>query len=205
MEDQLSILDQCPPLVLCGPSGVGKSVLIGKLMKDYPDSFGFSVSHTTRQPREGEINHIHYNFVTKEEITKDIDAGLFIEHANVHGNIYGTSINSVVDVVKKGKICILDIDIQGVESVMRLGVKAVYIMILPPSHEELERRLRSRATDSEEAITLRLKNSFKEIDESEKVNFTHRLVNDNLDIAYGQLKSYVAPLIEKLEVYRKTL
>jgi guanylate kinase len=112
------------PVVICGPSGVGKGTLIEMLMKRFPDGqLGFSVSHTTRPPREGEQDGVHYNFTTVEQIKKDIEEGKFIEYAEVHGKYYGTSIAAVESVQASGKICILDIDVQGAEKVKKSHLK----------------------------------------------------------------------------------
>lgn len=105
------------PIVLAGPSGVGKGTIIGKIMQRFPNIFGFSVSHTTRAPRDGEENGVHYNFVSKSDMEEAIDKGEFIEYAKVHTNLYGTSFAAVEAVRKAGKICILDIDTQGVRNV----------------------------------------------------------------------------------------
>ena len=129
---------------------------------------------------------------------KDIADGKFIEHAYVHGNIYGTSFDSVMKVVDKKKICILDIDIQGVQQVMKSGMKADFVFIKPPTYEELERRLRGRGTDSEESIQLRLKNAIKEIDTADAIGFPHVIVNTTVKEAYDQLRAIVLPVIEKM-------
>ena len=105
-------IPKCKPVILCGPSGVGKSTLISMLRKEFPEDYGFSVSHTTRAPRPGEKDGIDYYFVQKEDMEKEIAAGVFLETAHVHGNIYGTSKKSVDNVSAKCVSCILDIDIQ---------------------------------------------------------------------------------------------
>lgn len=97
------------PLVLCGPSGVGKSTIIARITKEFPDAFGFSVSHTTRAPREGEVDGVNYFFTDRESMQKAIEDGEFIEHAVFSGNMYGTSKTAVQSVMDQGKICILDI------------------------------------------------------------------------------------------------
>lgn len=97
------------PLVLCGPSGVGKSTIIARITKEFPDAFGFSVSHTTRKPRPGETDGVSYFFTDKETMQKAIEDGEFIEHAEFSGNMYGTSKSAVHSVMEQGKICILDI------------------------------------------------------------------------------------------------
>ena len=183
------------PLVIVGPSGVGKGTLIEKLNKNHPNSFGFSVSHTTRDPRPGEENGVHYHFVEKSLMEQEIADGKFLEHANVHLNIYGTSFKAVDDVASKGVCCILDIDIQGAEIVKNSGkLDCAYVFIQPPSIPELERRLRGRGTETEEAVTKRMQNATKEIERGEKLGgafFDAIIVNDDLDSAYEKLKDVV--------------
>ena len=96
------------PIIICGASGVGKGTLISNLMKEFPTKFGFSVSHTTRQPRVGEINGVHYHFTNKDKMLKEIEQGLFIEHAHVHTNLYGTSFQAVQDVLNAQKAVCID-------------------------------------------------------------------------------------------------
>ena len=100
------------PVVVCGPSGVGKGTLLNRLMAEHPEAFGFSVSHTTRQPRPGEVDGVHYHFVQKEDMEAGIQRGEFVEYAHVHSNMYGTSVKGVEDVRAAGKTCLLDIDVQ---------------------------------------------------------------------------------------------
>lgn len=177
-------------------------------MEEFPNSFGFSISHTTRAPRGQEVDgvstltpgdkQVDYYFTKKENMEKEIAEGKFIEHANVHGNIYGTSFASVMNVVNSNKICILDIDVQGVQQVMKSGMKAEFVFIKPPTYEELVRRLTSRGTDSEESIKIRLANSKRELDMAETLPFNHVIINNNLDDAYAELRAVVLPTIEKM-------
>lgn len=173
------------PLVIAGPSGAGKGTLIDMLRKRFSgDQFGFSVSHTTRQPREGEVDGVHYNFSTVEQMKMEIEAGKFIEYANVHGNYYGTSFSAVTSVQSKGQVCILDIDVQGVQIVKSSTLDPYYIFIAPPSMEALERRLRGRGTESEENILKRLANAKGEMEYGQgEGNFDVYLVNDDLNEA----------------------
>eukprot|EP01063_Lacrimia_lanifica_P031123 TRINITY_DN5067_c0_g2_i3.p1 TRINITY_DN5067_c0_g2~~TRINITY_DN5067_c0_g2_i3.p1 ORF type:complete len:306 (+),score=146.77 TRINITY_DN5067_c0_g2_i3:70-987(+) len=174
-------------VVICGPSGVGKGTLLGKLLKDHSDSFGFSVSHTSRGPRPGEVDGKDYHFSTKEEMKKMIEAGDFVEYAEVHGNYYGTSKASVADVHKEGKICLLDIDVQGAQKVQKAGIPFVGLFIKPPSAEELERRLRGRGTETEEKIQKRLKNALGEIAFCDSHSFYwYELVNKDLEVCYKE-------------------
>jgi len=180
------------PIVFCGPSGVGKGTLITLLMKDFPEKFGFSVSHTTRKPRPGEQNGVEYHFTTVDEINKAISEGKFVEHANVHGNIYGTSKAAVETVLNTGRICILDIDVQGAEQVKKSSLKPRYIFVAPPSLEDLEKRLRGRNTESEESIQRRLHNAKGELEFTKKQGFFDIvLVNDNLEATYDKLKEFI--------------
>lgn len=177
------------PIVISGPSGVGKGTLIAKLMDEFPSMFGFSVSHTTRAPRNKEKNGVHYHFTERMVMEKDIQDGKFLESASVHGNLYGTSIEAVDVVSDAGKRCILDIDVQGARSVRANSLDAIFIFVCPPSFEELENRLRARGTETEEQVQKRLRNARAELEEGKSSGlFDHILVNDNLDTCYESLK-----------------
>ncbi|KAG5399738.1 hypothetical protein IGI04_014345, partial [Brassica rapa subsp. trilocularis] len=177
------------PIVISGPSGVGKGTLITMLMKEFPSMFGFSVSHTTRSPRCMEKNGVHYHFTEKNVMEKEINDGKFLEFASVHGNLYGTSIESVEVVTDSGKRCILDIDVQGARSVKASSLDAMFIFVCPPSMKELEDRLRARGTETEEQIQKRLRNAEAEIKAGKSSGiFGHILYNDNLEECYKSLK-----------------
>ncbi|XP_023639716.1 guanylate kinase 1 isoform X3 [Capsella rubella] len=177
------------PIVISGPSGVGKGTLISMLMKEFPSMFGFSVSHTTRSPRSMERDGVHYHFADKKVMEKEIEDGKFLEFASVHGNLYGTSIESVEVVTDSGKRCILDIDVQGARSVRASSLDAVFIFVCPPSMKELEDRLRARGTETEEQIQKRLRNAEAEIKEGKSSGiFGLILYNDNLQECYKKLK-----------------
>lgn len=176
------------PLVICGPSGVGKGTLIKMLMDEFPQSFGFSVSNTTRNPRDGEVDGVHYNFMTKEQFQEGVEKNKFIEYANVHTNMYGTTFEGVDRVRNKGKICILDIDVQGVRNVKRSELVCKYIFVSPPGMEQLESRLRSRNTETEEKIQIRLRNAVDELAYgNEEGAFDSVIVNEDLNVAYAEL------------------
>ncbi|KAG2218492.1 hypothetical protein INT45_011673 [Circinella minor] len=178
--------------VISGPSGSGKSTLLKRLFNEYPDTFGFSVSHTTRKPRPGEVNGKDYHFVEKERMQQEVSAGKFIESATFSGNMYGTSIKSVEDVVDSGKICMLDIDMQGVKSVKATQLNPRYIFVRPPSIEILEQRLRGRGTETEEAVTARLEASKRELEYGDTQGAYDRIVvNDDLEKAYNSLKDAI--------------
>ncbi|KAI9255218.1 guanylate kinase [Phascolomyces articulosus] len=178
--------------VISGPSGSGKSTLLKRLFAEYPDTFGFSVSHTTRKPRPGEENGKDYHFVLKEHMEEQVAAGKFIESATFSGNMYGTSIKAVEDVVESGKVCMLDIDMQGVKSVKNTQLNPRYIFVRPPTLEVLEQRLRGRGTETEEAVTARLEASQRELEYGDTPGAYDRIViNDDLESAYKSLKSAI--------------
>nr|CAD7261769.1 unnamed protein product [Timema shepardi] len=143
-------------LVFCGPSGSGKSTLIRRLFDEFPEQFGFSVSHTTRQPRPGEVDGKHYHFTTKETMKEAIARGEFLESAEFSNNLYGTSKKAVEEVTQSGHVCVLDIDVQGVKQVKEKDINAIYVFVSPPSLAELEKRLRGRNTETEESLQRRL-------------------------------------------------
>ena len=192
------------PIVICGPSGVVKGTLIQKLFAEYPNVFGFSVSHTTRAGRPGEEHGVHYYFSSKEVVQQDIDNGLFIEHAQVHGNIYGTSFQAVKEVQKQGKCCVLDIDIQGARQVRNnKDLDPLVLFVKPPSMDILEQRLRGRGTETEESIQLRLKNARKELEQFEQDDsklFDDSIENNDLNQSYVSLKQTIKKHIPDLSI-----
>eukprot|EP00624_Nannochloropsis_granulata_P006866 evm.model.NODE_5305_length_5535_cov_19.917976.1 len=187
------------PLIITGPSGVGKGTLIRRLLGEYPARFGFSCSHTTRGPRPGEQHGIDYFFTTREKLQAEIDAGKFLEHATVHNNLYGTSFDAVREVQDDGKICVLDIDVQGVLSVKKAAARGlvhdlrpIFVFISPPSLEVLEKRLRGRETEKEEDVVRRLGNARRELEYGcAKGNFDKIVVNGEFDEAYRDLVGYI--------------
>lgn len=187
------------PLVLCGPSGSGKSTLIKKLFEEFPEKFGFSVSHTTRAPRPGEENGKHYHFTTKEKMQKQIEQGEFLETATYSGNLYGTSKRAVEQVQEDGKVCILDIEMQGVKQVKQSSLDPFYVFIKPPSIEVLEERLKGRNTETDESLRRRLSIARTEMEYGEKPgNFDVVIENDDISKAYDKLKEFVVSnLIKK--------
>uniref|UniRef100_F6UDH3 Guanylate kinase n=2 Tax=Monodelphis domestica TaxID=13616 RepID=F6UDH3_MONDO len=181
------------PVVLSGPSGAGKSTLLKKLLQEYGNIFGFSVSHTTRNPRPGEENGKDYHFVTREEMQRDIDAGKFIEHAEFSGNMYGTSKAAVQAVQVMNRICVLDIDLQGVRNIKKMELRPIYISIQAPSLDILEKRLRDRKTETEESLQKRLTAAVADMESSKEPNlFDLIIINDDLDEAYLMLRKVLA-------------
>ncbi|KAI0091768.1 guanylate kinase [Irpex rosettiformis] len=173
------------PLLVSGPSGVGKSTLFKRLFAEFPDKFGFSVSHTTRTPRPGEVHGEHYYFVSRDEFLKLISEGAFIEHAEFSGNFYGTSFMTVKQVSGAGRRCILEIEAQGVRQVKNTNLNPVYLFISPPSLAALRSRLQGRGTETEASATKRLAIALKEIEYAKEGAHDLVIVNDDIDRAYG--------------------
>nr|ULY68246.1 guanylate kinase 5 [synthetic construct] len=177
------------PVVICGPSGSGKTTLYNKLLKEFPGVFQLTASHTTRQPRPGEENGREFHFINRDQFQENIKQGDFLEWAEHSGNLYGTSKKALEEVQANNVIPILDIDTQGVRTVKKASLEAVYIFIKPPSIEVLEERLRSRGTETEEALQKRLSAAPNELEYGLKPgNFQHIITNDDLDVAYEKLK-----------------
>ena len=187
-------------LVISGPSGVGKGTLVKWLM-DRDPSIVFSVSATTRAPREGEVDHQDYHFVTEAEYDRLLEQDAFLEHAEVHAHRYGTLKSEVEERVARGQNVLLDIDTQGALQVMEKAPDAVSVFILPPSFQELERRLRGRRTETEADIQRRLLNARQEV--TLLPRYTYALVNDDLDQACRTLECIVRA--EKQRTRRLTI
>jgi len=191
------------PLVICGPSGSGKSTLLKRLMDEFGECFGFSVSHTTRNPRGGEVNGKEYHFVDRETMEKSISNGEFIEYTQFSGNYYGTSKKAVKEVQESGRICILDVEIEGVKNLKKTDLNPRFVFIKPPDTLELEKRLRGRGTDAEECIQKRLLRASEEMDYGETPgNFDLILVNDDIEEAYNTLRQFILHDVESLKKSR---
>lgn len=179
------------PIVISGPSGVGKGTLYELLFKRHPDIFTLSVSHTTRQPRPGEQDGVNYFYVTREDFESLIAADGFVEHAQFGSNRYGTSKRTIEEQSAKGRVVVLDIEIEGVKQVRKSDLGARYVFILPPSVDELEKRLRGRGTETEENVVKRLARAKEEIAFSEEGGFDKLIVNNDLEAAYKELESWI--------------
>jgi guanylate kinase len=171
-------------IVITGPSGVGKGTLLAKLRQHHPELF-FSISATTRAPRPGEVEGQSYYFVSHERFQDMIAAGELLEWAEFAGNCYGTPRQAVTAQIAKGKVVILEIELQGARQVRQTYPQAQQIFILPPSFAELEQRLRQRAQDSEAAIASRLATAQAEIAAADE--FDVQIINDDLDTALADL------------------
>ena len=166
--------------VVTAPSGAGKSSLIQAILKDDP-TLRLSVSYTTRAPRPGEANGREYHFVDEPTFVAMAQSGEFLEHAEVHGHRYGTSKKAILDALARGEDLVLEIDWQGARQVRALYPKCVGVFILPPSLEELEKRLRSRGQDSEAVIRRRLDNAREELEHRHE--FKYAIINKDFDVA----------------------
>lgn len=176
-------------LVLSAPSGAGKTTLARMLEKEFPGA-EFSISYTTRAPRGAEQNGKDYHFVDPLTFQQMIDRNEFVEWAEVHGNFYGSSKQVVQQSWRQGGIGVFDIDVQGGTSIKRKYPDAVCIFILPPSMAELERRLRSRGTDTDDVIRRRMLAARAECEKG-AISYDYLIINDRLDDAFQQLKSIV--------------
>ncbi len=174
--------------VVAAPSGAGKSTLVNALLEREP-GISLSVSHTTRPPRRGEEYGRHYYFVERADFEREIAEGIFLEYAEVHGNLYGTSRTTVEGLLAQGCDVLLEIDWQGAQQIRKFVPGCISVFILPPSRHELERRLRGRGSDAEEVIARRLRNSREEIAHASE--FDCVIVNDRFESALDELQSIV--------------
>ena len=172
--------------VVSGPSGVGKGTVNKRLFEEFGSAVAFSVSATTRGPREGEVNGREYFFISRQEFEKRVANNEFLEHAEYAGNCYGTPRDYVLSLLQRGVSVILEIDVQGAMQVKRRMPESVSVFILPPSFEELEHRLRGRGTETPEKIERRLAAAKAEM--ARAPEYDYQIVNDDLDAAYARLR-----------------
>jgi guanylate kinase len=185
-------------IVVSGPSGCGKSTLDQLIVKNEKDIV-ISVSDTTRKPRDGEVNGIEYNFISKEEFKRNIIENKYIEYAIVHSdNYYGTPLDNIDKNLKKGIDVILEIDIEGAKKVKEKKKDAVFIFIMPPSMQILKSRLIGRKTETKEQIIERFKKAYQEINEVAKYNYV--IVNDDISESIEKMKAIIT--CEKCRVDR---
>jgi guanylate kinase len=174
--------------VVSSPSGGGKGTLIRNVLDVVPN-LSYSVSYTTRTPRNGEVNGREYSFVNRQKFEEMVEAGEFLEWACVHGNLYGTSRLQLAKETAEGLDIILEVDVQGAESVRKLELDSVSIFILPPSYDILRRRLIARGTDTAEELEVRLRNAPKEI--SHYTDFDYIIINDDMHTSATQLAAII--------------
>ncbi|MEH2199179.1 guanylate kinase [Nostoc sp.] len=173
-------------IVLTGPSGVGKGTLMQSLLQRHPELY-FSVSATTRSPRPGEIDGKNYYFVSRSKFEQLVAEGEFLEWAEFAGNYYGTPREAVLNQIHSGKLVVLEIELEGARQIRTSFPSALSIFILPPSFDELEKRIRSRAQDSEEAIARRLLRAQEEIQAADE--FDIQIVNDDFETALNDIET----------------
>lgn len=184
-------------IVICGPSGSGKSTLLKKLQAENKQNFVFTVSHTTRKPRHGDVDGRDYHFVDRKTMQQMIKNGDFIEHTEFSGNLYGTSKQAIRDALKTGKTVILEVDVEGVKALKSLysgdSFQPKFIFVKPPSKAKLFERLSKRKTETQEDLTKRLARADEEIQMAESgiVQFDITLVNDDLETTYKELKNFL--------------
>ena len=176
-------------VVISGPSGAGKSSFVKALLRGNGEDLTYSVSATTRAKRPHEIEGKDYFFLTRDEFQRRVNAGDFVEHAQVHGEMYGTLRSQIERVLESGRNVLLDVDVQGGQAVRRVYPDAVLIFVLPPSIEDLEERLRARGTDREDRIKVRLENAQREI--ALMREYDYAVVNDDLENATKQVLAIV--------------
>lgn len=187
-------------VVVSGPSGSGKSTLIQKLLKEFPE-LTFAVSHTTRTPRHNEIDGKDYYFVSKDKFLSMRQENRFVEWAEVHQCLYGTSREEIEDGTHPSQVKILDIDVQGAENIRKVFPRALYVFIVPPSFRELEKRLQERESREErrddEDIQIRLRIARNEIMKYNQYDYV--IVNDRLDDAYDRLRCIYRAFLNTME------
>jgi guanylate kinase len=183
--------------IVAAPSGAGKSTLVNALLEREP-GIALSISHTTRPPRTGEEYGRHYYFVERAEFEREVAEGIFLEHAEVHGNFYGTSRKTVEGLLNQSRDVLLEIDWQGAAQIRKSKPDCVSVFILPPSRAELERRLRGRGSDSVEVIERRLRNSRGEIAHAHE--FDYIIVNDRFEDALDGLQAIVQAVRQRSQL-----
>ena len=174
-------------IVVSGPSGCGKGTILSEVLKD--DSFYYSVSATTRSPRLGEVNGVTYHFITKQDFEERIKNNAMLEYAEYCGNYYGTPKKEIDEMREQGKNVILEIEVQGAMKVREICPDAVFIFVLPPSVAELERRLKKRATETDDVIAQRVSQARSEIELARKYDYV--VVNAALEDAINDFKTVI--------------
>lgn len=182
------------PLILVGPTGVGKAVLAKEILARYGDLFEKKKSHSTRALKRFEKGPDQYYFITKEEFMRKVEKEEFLEWVNIQGNLYGTTHEEIQRIEKSGKIPIIEVNTQGALKINEKAIEGNFLFVYPPSFEELRKRIGERK-ETEDEFKLRVQNAIKEIEfANSKVLFTNKLVNDTLDQAVDQFQTLIEAL-----------
>ncbi|MBX7491384.1 guanylate kinase [Helicobacter turcicus] len=186
-------------LILSGPSGAGKSSLYKRLAQEFPDHY-FSISSTTRQKREGEIDGVHYNFISKEDFEAGVNKGEFLEWAKVHDNYYGTSKAQVINALEEDKLVVFDIDVQGQANLKQTFPRhTTSVFITTPNRNILQERLGGRGSDMNNVIQKRLENALDEV--RSLANYDYLIINENLEEAASKLLCIARSAFCKVSLY----
>ena len=189
-------------LVVSGPSGAGKGTIC-KALLNKNDQIKLSVSATTRKPRNGEVHGVNYFFIEKEEFTKMIENGEFLEYAQIYDNFYGTSKAAIIECLEKGQDVILEIEMQGARQIKEVYPEGVFIFVLPPSLEELKSRIVGRGTETQEEIEKRFSCAFEEINQI--VNYDYFIVNEDIEKSVSDVEAIICAEKNKVTRYKNNI
>lgn len=189
-------------LVVSGPSGAGKGTIC-KALLNKNDQIKLSVSATTRKPRNGEVHGVNYFFIEKEEFTKMIENGEFLEYAQIYDNFYGTPKAAIIECLEKGQDVILEIEMQGARQIKEVYPEGVFIFVLPPSLEELKSRIVGRGTETQEEIEKRFSCAFEEINQI--VNYDYFIVNEDIEKSVIDVEAIILSEKNKVTRYKNNI
>ena len=189
-------------LVVSGPSGAGKGTIC-KALLNKNDQIKLSVSATTRKPRNGEVHGVNYFFIEKEEFTKMIENGEFLEYAQIYDNFYGTPKAAIIECLEKGQDVILEIEMQGARQIKEVYPEGVFIFVLPPSLEELKSRIVGRGTETQEEIEKRFSCAFEEINQI--VNYDDFIVNEDIEKSVSDVEAIICAEKNKVTRYKNNI
>ena len=189
-------------LVVSGPSGAGKGTIC-KALLNKNDKIKLSVSATTRKPRNGEVHGVNYFFIEKEEFTKMVENGEFLEHAQIYDNFYGTPKAAIIECLEKGQDVILEIEMQGARQIKEVYPEGVFIFVLPPSLEELKSRIVGRGTETQEEIENRCSCAFEEINQI--VNYDYFIVNEDIEKSVNDVEAIILSEKNKVTRYKNNI
>ena len=189
-------------LVVSGPSGAGKGTIC-KALLNKNDKIKLSVSATTRKPRNGEVHGVNYFFIEKEEFTKMIENGEFLEYAQIYDNFYGTPKAAIIECLEKGQDVILEIEMQGARQIKEVYPEGVFIFVLPPSLEELKSRIVGRGTETQEEIEKRFSCAFEEINQI--VNYDYFIVNEDIEKSVSDVEAIICAEKNKVTRYKNNI